>query len=85
MNEQVTEPCQLHPPVLGDAKLKFRATPRWPSSLFTIYIFFLHWVFAEAHRFSLVAVGGDSSLVALLRLVTAVASIVEHGLYGPRA
>ena len=64
MNEQVTEPCQLHPPALGDAKLKFRTTPGGPA-LFTRFFFFLQWVFADAHMLSLAVVGGDSSLVAV--------------------
>ena len=38
-----------------------------------LIIFWLHWVFAAVHRFSLISVSVGYSLVA-------VASLVEHGL-----
>ena len=42
--------------------------------------FWLHWIFVAARGLSLVAVGGDHSLVAVLGPLIAVASLVEHGL-----
>ena len=43
--------------------------------------FWLCWVFIAAHGFSLVAMSGGYSLVAVLRLLIVVASlVVEHRL-----
>ena len=39
-----------------------------------------HWVFIAVHRLSLVAASRGYSLVAVCGLLTAVASLVEHGL-----
>ena len=50
-----------------------------------IYLFLLCWVFSAARGLSLVAVSRISTLVAVLRLLIAVASfIVEHRLLAPR-
>ena len=46
-----------------------------------IYLFWLHWVFVAAHGLSLVVVSSGYSLVVVLGLLSAVASlVVEHGL-----
>ena len=47
-----------------------------------LYLFiWLYWVFMAAHGLSLVMESGDYSLVAVHRLLIAVASlVVEHGL-----
>ena len=46
-----------------------------------IYLILAVWVFATAWAFSLVVVSSDHSLVAVLRLLTAVAPLVaEHRL-----
>ena len=48
--------------------------------ILSIY-FWLHWVFVAVLRLSLVAASGGYSLAVVLRLLTAVASLVaEHGL-----
>ena len=44
------------------------------------FFFWLHWIFVAAHRLSLVLVSGGYSPVAVSGLLTAVASLVEHGL-----
>ena len=46
----------------------------------SLSFFWLHWVFAAASDFSLVVASGLCSLVAVCGLLTAVASLVEHGL-----
>ena len=49
--------------------------------IYNFSYFWLCWVFVAAHRFSLVAVSKGSSLVAVRKLLTAVASLEEeHGL-----
>ena len=42
--------------------------------------FWLHWVFVAACRLSLVEESGGYALDAVLRLLTAVASLTEHRL-----
>ena len=44
------------------------------------YLFWLHWVFVAVCRLSLVAASGAYCLVRVLRLLTAVPSLVEHRL-----
>ena len=46
------------------------------SNFFFFFNFWLHWVFAAEPELSLVAVTGGSSLVVVLRLLIAVASLV---------
>ena len=55
------------------------------ACLYHLYflLFWLRWVSAAAHRFSLVAASGSYSLVAVCRLLTVVAFLVaEHVLLG---
>ena len=42
--------------------------------------FWLHWVFVAVRGLSLLVAGGGYSLGVVPRLLTAVASLVEHGL-----
>ena len=50
-------------------------------AFFFLICFPLYWALGAAHRLSLVAASGDYSLVAVLRLLTALASLVaEHRL-----
>ena len=42
--------------------------------------FLLHWVFVAVRGLSLLVAGGGCSLGVVPRLLTAVASLVEHGL-----
>ena len=46
------------------------------SNLFFFFNFWLHWIFAPEPELSLVAVTGGSSLLVVLRLLIAVASLV---------
>ena len=49
--------------------------------LFCFVLFLLHWVFVDAHGLSLVAVSEGFSLVEVIGLLTAAASLIsEHGL-----
>ena len=56
------------------------------NAIFIIVVFVFacfggqHWVFIAVHRLSLVAASRGYSLVAVRGLLTAVASLVEHGL-----
>ena len=53
---------------------------------FNYFIYFwLCWGFVAARAFSLVAVSRGYSLVAVCRLLTAVASLMEHGFEHPQA
>ena len=49
------------------------------NKFFKIY-FWLHWVFVAARRLSVVAVSGSYSPVAVLGLLIAVVSLLEHRL-----
>ena len=53
-------------------------------SLIILFVYFwFHWVFIAVCVLSLVAVSGGYSLVVVLRLLTAVTSLVEHVLLCP--
>ena len=49
---------------------------RQEKKLFFFFNFWLHWIFAPEPELSLVAVTGGSSLLVVLRLLIAVASLV---------
>ena len=52
---------------------------------FTYNLFWLRWVFAAAHELSLAAMSRGCSPVAVHGLLTVVATLVEHGLWGAQA
>ena len=60
----------------GSVLSEFFKQMSWVTSIYL----WLHWVFAASHRRSLVAMNGSHSLIALHRLLIAVAGLLaEHG------
>ena len=69
----------LRGPLAGGACLSPPHPKRQEKKSFFFFFFFnfwLHWVFAPEPKLSLVAVTGGSSLLVVLRLLIAVASLV---------
>ena len=76
-----------------DNNFHFFVTENWLKSFYSLavffsfqnffFIFWLCWVFTAAHRFFLVVASGSSSLVAVVGLLSVVASlVVEYRLQG---